>query len=123
MKAHHNINEPIETIINQIETAINFTDDGKVPYTPEQVVNTAYELIFVNRIFCRHLPPMDPEAGGRQNLGGVHELLHRGTQNIVGHTSHVYRRDLPVSQGPRGGKQQGVVNHGLHRPPHLFNIH
>ena len=52
----NNKNEPFKTIIDQIETAVDFADAGKVPYIPEQVVTTACDLIFVTGYFtntCR----------------------------------------------------------------------
>ena len=47
MNALHNMNDPFKTIIDQIKTAIDFSDAGKVPYMLQQVVTTAYDLIFV----------------------------------------------------------------------------
>ena len=46
MNVPHNINEPSESIIDKIETAVDFSDALKVPYTPDQFVTTAYNLIF-----------------------------------------------------------------------------
>ena len=51
MNAPHNINEPFESIIEKIETAVDFADAGMVPYTPDQVVMTDYNLIFVTGFF------------------------------------------------------------------------
>ena len=47
MNAPHNTKKPFETIIDQIKTAVHFSGAGKVPYTPEQVMTTSYDLIFV----------------------------------------------------------------------------
>ena len=46
MDAPHNINKTFDSIINKIETAVEFTNAGKVPHTPEQVVTKEYNLIF-----------------------------------------------------------------------------
>ena len=51
MNAPHNINDPFESVIEKIETAVYFSDNGKVPYTPEQVVTTAYNQIFATGYF------------------------------------------------------------------------
>ena len=51
MNTPHNTNRPFETIIEQIKTAVDFSDAGKVPYTPEQVVTMSYDLIFVTGYF------------------------------------------------------------------------
>ena len=46
MNAPQTINEPFDSIIKKIEMAVDFADAGKVPYTPEKVVTTEYDLIF-----------------------------------------------------------------------------
>ena len=51
MNASQNINQPFESIIEQIETAIEFADTRRVPYTPEQAEKTAYNLILVTGYF------------------------------------------------------------------------
>ena len=51
MNMPYNINEPFESIIKQIETVVDFANAGKVPYMPEQVVTTAYDLIFATEYF------------------------------------------------------------------------
>ena len=56
MNAPHIINEPFESIIDNIDTAVDFADARKVSYTPEQVVTTAYDQIFATGYFtdaCR----------------------------------------------------------------------
>ena len=56
MNAPHNINDSFESIIEQIETAIDFANAVKVPYTLENVMTTDYDLIFVTGYFtntCR----------------------------------------------------------------------
>ena len=44
MKTPYDANQPIETLILQIESAVEFADAGQSPYTSVQVVNAAYEL-------------------------------------------------------------------------------
>ena len=51
MNAPYNINELFESIIKQIETALEFADAGKVLYTPDQVMITADDLIFATGYF------------------------------------------------------------------------
>ena len=46
MNALQNINKPFESIIEQIEAAVDFANAGKVLYTKDQVATTAYDLIF-----------------------------------------------------------------------------
>ena len=53
IKLPHNINKLFKTIINQIKTVIYFYDDRKVPYTLEQIVATAFNLILVSGYFTK----------------------------------------------------------------------
>jgi hypothetical protein len=39
-------NTPFESLIDQIETAVEYADAGNQAYTPEQIVNTAFTLVF-----------------------------------------------------------------------------
>ena len=61
----YNINELFESIIDQIDTSIDFAYNRNVPYIPERFMNTAYNLIFVTGHFtnaCRrwnHNPEVD----------------------------------------------------------------
>ena len=52
MNAPHNINEPFESIIENIETAVDNSGAGKFVYTPEKVVTMAYNLIFATVYFA-----------------------------------------------------------------------
>ena len=51
MNVTHNINDPFESIIEKIETDVDFVDAGKITYTPEKVVTTAYDPIFAMGYF------------------------------------------------------------------------
>jgi len=65
MNTAYDPNNPIEVLIDQIEDAINFAATGNVPYTPKQIVNVAYNLVFHTRVFndeykeWRKLPAVD----------------------------------------------------------------
>ena len=45
MNQKHDPNQPIEVLIDKIETAIKFVDSGKVAFTPKQSVNISFDLI------------------------------------------------------------------------------
>ena len=64
MNDPHNINDPFENIINQIKTSVDCADTGKVPYTPEQVMTMASDLIFVTGYFTAacHIWNQKPEV-------------------------------------------------------------
>ena len=47
----YDVNQPFKTAIDQIETAVNFSNSGRVPLTPEQVATTAYDLILPTGYF------------------------------------------------------------------------
>lgn len=56
MKAPFDPNEPIEALYSQIEEAIDFADAASTPYTPNQVLTTAYNLVFKTGLYsdtCR----------------------------------------------------------------------
>ena len=44
-------NQQLEMIIKHIKKPVNFSDAVRVPFTPKQVVTTAYYLIFSDRVF------------------------------------------------------------------------
>ena len=50
-KTPYDPNMPIETLFDQIENSIDYAAAGLTPYTPEQVVTNAYQLIFDTGMF------------------------------------------------------------------------
>ena len=52
MNAPYDPNEPFEVLIDQIEDAIDYAAAGNMPYTPTQIVNTAYNLLFDTGVFA-----------------------------------------------------------------------
>ena len=51
MKAPYDCNLPIETFFDQIEDAVEFASAGNAPFTPIQVVNTAFNTIASTGMF------------------------------------------------------------------------
>ena len=47
----YDVNKLFETVIDQIKTAVNFDDAGRVPYNTELVATTAHYLIFLTGSF------------------------------------------------------------------------
>ena len=47
MKVPYDVNLPINTFFDQIGDAVEFATAGNAPFTPVQVVNTAYNVIFI----------------------------------------------------------------------------
>ena len=52
MNAPYNPNKPFEVLIDQIEDAIDYAAVGNMPYTPTQIVNAAYNLLFDTGVFA-----------------------------------------------------------------------
>ena len=46
METEYNANQPIETLIEQIESAVEFSVVGNMMYTPAQVLATTFQLVF-----------------------------------------------------------------------------
>ena len=46
MTSAYDINQIFKIVINQIKMAVNFTNAGRVSFTPNQVATTAYNMIF-----------------------------------------------------------------------------
>ena len=51
MKERYDCNLPIETFFDQIEDAVEYASAGNAPFTPVQVVNTAFNVIFRTGLF------------------------------------------------------------------------
>ena len=51
MKASYDVKLPIETFFDQIKDAVEFSSAGNTPFTPVQVVNTAFNIISSTGIF------------------------------------------------------------------------
>ena len=51
MKTAYDPNMPIENLFEQINDAVEYASAGKTPYTPLQIVTTAYQLIFDTGVF------------------------------------------------------------------------
>jgi hypothetical protein len=52
MKQPCDVNQPIQVLYKQIEDAIEFAATGQTPYSPAQVLNIAYQLVFRTGIFA-----------------------------------------------------------------------
>ena len=51
MKTDYDANLPIENLFEQIDTAVEFAAAGGAPYTPEQILTIAFQLIFKTGLF------------------------------------------------------------------------
>lgn len=55
--------EPVEILIKQIDDAVQFATDGKVPYSDLQIVQTAYSLVFGTGMYFDDLKAWDARDG------------------------------------------------------------
>ena len=46
LRAPYDSNQPFETLINQVENAVDYASAGDTPYTPAQDVGIAFQLMF-----------------------------------------------------------------------------
>ena len=51
MKERYDVNFPIENFFDQIEDAMEYAAAGNAPFSPDQVVNTAFHVIFTTGMF------------------------------------------------------------------------
>ena len=51
LRAPYNSNQPFETLIDQVENAVDYASAGDTPYTLAQVVGIAFQLVFQTGIF------------------------------------------------------------------------
>ena len=51
LRTPYDANRPIENLTDQIENAVEYASAGQTPYTPEQVVAVAYQLVFKTGLF------------------------------------------------------------------------
>jgi hypothetical protein len=51
LKTAYDPNLPIETLFDQVENAVDFAAAANTPYSPAQVVATAYQLVFATGVF------------------------------------------------------------------------
>ena len=118
MNNTYKIKDLFKTIINQIKTAVEFSDSIKVPYIPEQVMITAYDLIFVTDYFN--------DACRRRNKKPAVDKTWEELQISFAKENCAWKDTHPTSAGeggsnqqptPRRGKQQEVRNYERHRPP------
>jgi hypothetical protein len=52
LKARYDPNQPIESLFTQVEDAMEIADAANAPYSPEQIVNVAYNLVYSTGMFA-----------------------------------------------------------------------
>ena len=55
LKTAYNTNKLIESIFNQVESTLEYAAAGNIPYSPAQVIATAFRLLFATGMFLDDL--------------------------------------------------------------------
>jgi len=132
-KAAYDTAMPIEGLFEQISKAIDLADAAGAPYTPEQILNNAYALMFQTGVYgeaCkewrRRLPAQKTWPLFQEHFAAAHEVLREAqatTQSARYHQCNFHhrpkRRFPPRHHGCTG--QLGCGNSG--RPQHYCGSH
>ena len=51
LQAPYDINQPFETLLDQVKNAVDYASSGDTPYTPTQIITISFQLLFHTRIF------------------------------------------------------------------------
>ena len=72
---------PIELLINQIDSCQEFATDGGQPYSTEQIINNAYNLVFKSGLFFEDCRRWNALPAVKKKLGPLQDVLHRSLQH------------------------------------------
>ena len=96
MKKSYDPNLQIENLFEQANDAVEYVAAGNTPYTPLQIVMTAYQLVFNAGVFG-----IECKNGGkypcRQKMDEIHHLLHRETHGLAQIKSTIRWSSIPAS--------------------------
>ena len=53
LKTAYNVNQPIESLFEQIKDVVEYADSCHNPYTPLQVVTNAFQIVFQTGMFVQ----------------------------------------------------------------------
>ena len=80
LKTDHDPNQPIKSLFDQVENSLDYAASGNTPYSPAQVVTTAFHILFATGIFLddfktwKHKPDADKTWA---NFKTYFSLAHR----------------------------------------------
>jgi hypothetical protein len=84
-KKAFDVNMPFQTIIQQIDEALDFAIAGETPYTAEQIVANAYSLVYNTGMFpesCREWRRRPVEQKTYENFKTEFSLAHQDLRNL-----------------------------------------
>jgi hypothetical protein len=115
-KTTYGPNLPIKTLFDQVENAVDFAAAGNTPYSPEQVVATAYQLIFATGLFLDDCKVWKRQLAAYKtwaNFKPDFTLSHREFWESKTTTAGAGYQSANAAQGIAAGKaiyQQDTVN-------------
>jgi hypothetical protein len=84
-KQPFNVNQPFQSIIQQIDEAVDYAIAGETPYTSEQIVTNAYNLVYNTGMFpesCREWRRRTAAAKTYDNFKAEFSLAHQDLRNL-----------------------------------------
>ena len=95
MRANYDVNHPMEVRIEQIDNAVDIAATANNPYSVEQVVTAAYNLVFKTGMFaddckmwCRRDPADKTWPHFKTYFTVAHQELHELQQTYQGAGYH-----------------------------------
>jgi len=89
MKLPWDPNSPFETVIGQVEDAVEYAEDGNEPITPQQIVNKAYTIVYNTGMYFDDCDTWDikPQADKTWTNFKTHFLAAAKRVNLRRHTA------------------------------------
>ena len=76
MTAAYGVNLSIETLYKRIEACVQYAAAGNIPFTPAQVVSTAFCVIKKNRYVYRWIQGVEENVQEFEDMGPVQDWLY-----------------------------------------------
>jgi hypothetical protein len=87
-KSSYDQNLPIETLFDQIENSVDYAAAGLTPYSPEQVVAIAYQLVFATGMFLDYCKTWKRRANFKVYFSSAHRKFHKAKTVTAGATGY-----------------------------------
>ena len=104
LRAPYDANHPIETLVDQVDNAVEYAAAGDTPYTPQQVVSIAFQLVYQTGLFlddCKIWKRKDAADKTWSNFKSFFATAHQDWRESQATTTganfhsanHVYQQD------------------------------
>ena len=81
LRSPYDINQPFETLINQVENAVDYASSGDTTYTPDQVVGITFQLMFQTGLFNNNCKLWQRQPADVKTWTRFKEVLPLHTKN------------------------------------------